>query len=98
MTRLSLMIISILLIIIQYPLWIGNTGWSQVWCLQYNIIQQNRINQSILINNMRLEEKILAFLHEDPYVFEEYARSQLDLMFDNEIFVYIIPKSKNHSN
>ena len=56
--RLISLLLFILLLAIQYPLWLGKGGWLRVWDLNHQVEEQASRNQSLKLRNAKrfLEE------------------------------------------
>lgn len=77
-----------LLILIQYPLWLGKGGWLRVWELDRQIMQQRTINGRLSARNEALAAEV-ADLREGSRAVEEHARYDLGMVRPGEIFVQI---------
>jgi len=83
-----------LLVLIQYPLWLGKGGWLAVWALQRQNGEARAANDVLIARNAALAAEVQD-LQSGSEAIEERARSELGLMRNNEIFVQIIPAAPN---
>ncbi len=77
-----------LLVLIQYPLWVGKGGWLRVWELERKVLTQNTANARLLERNRALEGEVRD-LKQGTVAIEERARFELGMMKPEEIFVQI---------
>ncbi len=83
-----------LLVIIglQYRLWIGNGSYSEVWMLESKVEQQIAKNKILENRNNRLNEEVLD-LKSGFDVIEERARFDLGMIKQNESFYMVVTSS-----
>ena len=79
----------ILLMLVQYPLWLGKGGWLDVWELKRSIKAQKRYNEKLEIRNAGLEAQ-LQDLKNGYDALEELARSELGMIGSGEVFYRVI--------
>ena len=84
-------IIVILILALQYPLWLGKGGWLNVISLQKQIDQQLKVNELIKSENDILLA-VVQDLKNGTDVVEGKARFDLGLIKKNETFFLIIDK------
>jgi len=77
-----------LLLLIQYPLWLGKGGWLRVWELDRQVVAQQQANQSLRVRNQALEGEVRD-LRQGLLAIEERARYELGMIRPDEIFVQI---------
>ena len=87
-------IIVILILALQYPLWLGKGGWLNVISLQKQIDQQLKVNELIKSENDILLA-VVQDLKNGTDVVEGKARFDLGLIKKNETFFLIIDKKIN---
>lgn len=75
-----------LLILLQYPLWLGKGGLIRVWELERQIAAQREINQGLEARNAALEAEVRD-LKSGLEAIEERARYELGLIREGEVFV-----------
>lgn len=87
---------SVMLLIIiglQYRLWIGNGSYAEVWQLQEKVAQQIAKNKVLENRNNLLNEEVLD-LKSGYEVIEERARFDLGMIKENESFYMVV--TSNH--
>jgi len=82
-----------LLVLMQYPLWIGSAGAINVWQLDAQIGEQKHINQSLLQRNRALEADVLN-LKSGIDAIEERARLELGMIKPGEVFFQVIEPAR----
>lgn len=78
---------------LQYRLWVGEGSFSQVWALQQKVDSQMAINNEVAERNDQLNEEVLD-LKRGYDAIEERARFDLGMVGRNETF-YIVVTSAN---
>ena len=80
-----------LLVIIglQYRLWIGNGSYSEVWMLQEKVAQQTAKNKLLEDRNNLLNEEVLD-LKSGYAAIEERARFNMGMIKENESFYMVV--------
>jgi cell division protein FtsB len=81
--------LALLLVIIQYPLWIGHGGWFRVWDLDRKLSAERVSNAALLQRNEALEAEVLD-LKNGYEAIEERARHDLGLARSDEIYFQFI--------
>ena len=87
--RLIVIGLTVLLILIQYPLWLGKGGWLRVWDLSRQLDSALVKEQELRERNAKLASEVQD-LKEGTGALEERARYELGLIKDNETFVQIL--------
>jgi cell division protein FtsB len=82
--RLTLLL-ALLLLLIQWPLWLGHGGWLRVWDLQRQLAARQDGNGALRARNQALGAEI-ASLRQGSEAIEERARGELHMMRGNETF------------
>lgn len=89
-TRRSVTIILLLLVLaIQYPLWFGKGGWLRVMELNNQLSATVQKNEELKARNSRLASDIKS-LQEGDEAIEDRARGELAMVKRNEIFVQLL--------
>lgn len=96
MRALALILFSLLLLI-QYPLWLGKGGWLRVWEIERELQAQRAANDQRRLRNAALEAQVLD-LRKGSDAVEELARSELGMLRKGEIFVQISEPVRNEGN
>lgn len=81
-----------LLLLIQYPLWLGQGSWLRVWNLDQQLALQREINVGKRLRNEGMEAEV-EDLKSGTSAIEERARYGLGMVRNDEIFVQINPVS-----
>ncbi|MCC7059117.1 MAG: cell division protein FtsB [Burkholderiaceae bacterium] len=81
-------VLAALLLLIQYPLWLGKGGWLRVWELDRQLHAQELVNQRLVARNQTLEAEV-DDLQAGKQAIEERARYDLGMVKPGEIFVQI---------
>ena len=78
-----------LLVLIQYPLWLGKGGWLRVWEVDQQIRSQREINARLKARNSALDAEVRD-LKQGLEAIEERARSELGMIRQDEIFFQLL--------
>ncbi|MCP5268637.1 MAG: cell division protein FtsB [Zoogloeaceae bacterium] len=76
------------LILLQYPLWLGKGGWLRVWDYDYQLSQQKEANRKLETRNAGLDAEVRD-LKQGYEAIEERARFELGMIKQDEVFVQI---------
>jgi cell division protein FtsB len=82
-------ILGALLLLIQYPLWLGKGGWLRVWELDGQLAAQQAKNTELEVRNGALEAEVRD-LKQGFEAIEERARYELGMAKDDELFFQVI--------
>jgi cell division protein FtsB len=91
MRRTVTLILAVLLLLLQYPLWIGKGSWLKVWDLNRQLEAQQHINQQTQTRNALLDAEVRD-LKQGTEAIEERARSELGMIKRDEVFYQILEK------
>ncbi len=80
-----------LIVLLQYPLWLGKGGWLRVWDMDRQLQAQREINQKLEQRNAALDAEVRD-LKNGYDAIEERARYELGLVKDGEVFVQVPQK------
>ena len=86
-----------LLIVLQYPLWLGSGGLASLWKLKSEIAAQKAENASLRQHNRALEAEVLD-LKQGLASAEERARLELGMVKKGESFYQIIENQNRSDN
>ena len=86
-----------LLILIQYPLWLGKGGWLRVWELDGQLAAAQARNAGLEERNAGLEAEVRD-LKEGSEAIEERARYELGMLKRDEVFFQIVDGSTVKTN
>jgi cell division protein FtsB len=87
--RLITLSLFALLILIQFPLWLGKGGWLRVWDLDKQVETAKKKNDELKARNAKLGSEVND-LREGTEAVEERARYELGMIKEGEIFVQIL--------
>jgi len=85
--RLITLALAALLLLIQYPLWLGKGGWLRVADMEAQVAVANKKNMELKARNDKLESEVRD-LKDGTGAVEERARYELGMVKQNEIFVH----------
>lgn len=88
--RLLAILLATLLLLIQYPLWLGKGGWLRAWDLDRQVAAAQKKNEELQARNAKLASEVNDLKNGTGAV-EERARLELGMIKDDEIFVQIAP-------
>ena len=83
------LILIVLIVLLQYPLWLGKGSWLKVWEIDQQVTRQHEINQKVQMRNAALDAEVRD-LKQGHEAIEERARSELGMIKQNEIFFHIV--------
>jgi cell division protein FtsB len=89
--RWPVLLLFLLVVALQYPLWLGRGGWLRVWEIDKNLQEQRAHNQSLEQRNARLDAEV-SDLKSGTDAIEDRARYDLGLVRPGEVFVQVPPK------
>ncbi len=89
--RLITIALAALLLLIQYPLWLGKGGWLAVADMRDQVEEADRKARQLKARNAKLESEVRD-LQDGLGAVEERARYELGMIKQNEIFVQVLPK------
>ncbi|MDR2239549.1 MAG: cell division protein FtsB [Zoogloeaceae bacterium] len=81
-----------LLLLLQYPLWLGKGGWLRVWDVDRQLTAQRETNQQLETRNAGLDAEVRD-LKNGYDAIEERARFELGYIKPDEIFVQVPQKN-----
>ena len=91
--RLIALCLTVLLLLIQYPLWLGKGGWLKVWELDRQVSVAHKKNDELKARNAKLASEV-SDLKDGTGAVEERARLELGMIKNDEIFIQISPVAK----
>ena len=86
-------ILAVLLVALQYPLWLGRGSWRAVWELDRNLEQQQATNAGLKARNEALDAEVRD-LKEGTEAIEERARLELGMIKRDEIFYQVVSPTR----
>ncbi|MDX8385036.1 MAG: cell division protein FtsB [Gallionella sp.] len=87
--RAVTLILIALLLLLQYPLWVGKGSWLKVWDMNLQLEDQQQSNQQTKARNSSMDAEVRD-LKQGTAAIEERARSELGMVKRNEIFYQIV--------
>lgn len=78
-----------LILLLQYPLWLGKGSWLKVWDIDRQVEAQKKINQQTQMRNAVLDAEVRD-LKKGTEAIEERARSELGMVKRDEVFFQIV--------
>ena len=85
--RWPVIILALLALALQYPLWLGKGGWLRVWDMDRQLQSQRQANQRLEQRNAGLDAEVRD-LKSGNEAIEERARFELGLTRPDEVFVH----------
>jgi len=82
-----------LIMLIQYPLWLGKGSWLRVWEVDQQIRAQRETNRQLQARNNALEAEVRD-LKVGLEAIEERARSELGMIRQDEIFFQVLETAR----
>lgn len=81
----------VILVLLQYKLWVGNGSFADVYQLTRTISAQEKENAAFKERNLALEAEVNDLSHGMDAI-EERARSELGMIKKNETFFRVIDR------
>ena len=88
--RVLAFVLALLVVLVQYPLWVGKGGWLRVWELDRQLIEWRVKNDRLQARNDVLEAEVRD-LKSGIDAIEERARFDLGMIKSDEIFILLPP-------
>ena len=82
-------ILGVLILLVQYPLWLGKGGWLRVWDLDRQVQAQKEHNGKFQSRNAALDAEVRD-LKQGLEAVEERARYELGMIKHDEVFFRIV--------
>lgn len=83
-------ILAALILLMQYPLWLGEGGWLKVHAGANKLETQEVLNQRLRARNETLLAEV-SDLKQGRDAIEERARSELGMIAPDEVFIRVVP-------
>jgi len=87
--RWLIWLLVVLLVLVQYKLWVGDGSFAEVWDLYQQVETQREANQQLRERNQALEAEVQD-LKQGLGAIEERAREELGMVKEGETFYQII--------
>jgi cell division protein FtsB len=85
-----------LIVLIQYPLWLGKGGWLTVWRLENKLEVEKAKSARLETRNAALAAEVRD-LKQGTEAIEERARAELGMLRPDEVFYQFVPDKKSGS-
>jgi len=82
-------VLAVLIVLIQFPLWLGKGGWLRVWDLDRQVQAQKDQNLKVQKRNVALDAEV-SDLKQGLDAVEERARYELGMVKQDEVFFQIV--------
>lgn len=92
--RLFAIALATLILLLQWPLWIGKGSWLKVWQIESQLAEQKKQNEKLRIRNAALDAEVRD-LKTGTDAIEERARNELGMVRDEEVFFQVLDKPIN---
>ena len=86
-------ILGALILLVQYPLWLGKGGWLRVWEVDRQLDAQRARSEHLQVRNQALDAEVRD-LKQGLDALEERARYELGMVKSDEVFFQIVEKGK----
>jgi cell division protein FtsB len=91
--RILVGILGALIVLVQFPLWLGKGGWLRVWEVDRQLDAQRARNEQLQVRNQALDAEVRD-LKQGLDALEERARYELGMIKSDEVFFQIVEKGK----
>ena len=92
--RILAVVLGALILLIQYPLWLGKGGWLRAWEMDRQLEGQRAKSRQFEVRNAALAAEVRD-LKQGTEAIEERARYELGMIRDDEVFFQIVEQPKN---
>jgi len=86
-------ILTALIVLVQFPLWLGKGGWLRVWEVSQQVEAQSAKNAQFEGRNVALDAEVRD-LKQGVDALEERARYELGMIKANEVFFQVVEPRK----
>jgi cell division protein FtsB len=90
--RVLTIVFAALIVLLQYPLWLGKGGWLRVWEIDRQVKAQKESNDRLRVRNDALDAEVRD-LKQGYEAVEERARYELGMIKQDEIFFHVMDKT-----
>ncbi|QLG87480.1 cell division protein FtsB [Chitinibacter bivalviorum] len=90
--RILALVFAVLIIALQWPLWIGKGSWMRVWQLDTQLAQRQSENAKLKERNTALEAEVND-LKNGTDAIEERARNELGMIRSEEVFFQVLDRN-----
>jgi cell division protein FtsB len=82
-------VLAVLIVLLQYPLWLGKGSWLKVWDLKRQIVEQQAANAVLVARNAQLAAEVND-LKVGYGAIEARARYELGMIRRDEVFFQVM--------
>jgi cell division protein FtsB len=82
-------ILGALILLVQYPLWLGKGGWLKAWQVESDLSRQKAKNVQLEVRNAGLAAEVRD-LKQGTEAIEERARYELGMVRGDEVFFQVV--------
>lgn len=82
-------VLIVMIVLLQYPLWLGKGSWLKVWGLKRQIVEQRAANEVLAARNAQLAAEVND-LKTGYGAIEARARYELGMIRKDEIFFQVM--------
>lgn len=86
-------LLAALIVLVQYPLWLGKGGWLRAWEIDQRLSAQRSANEGLQRRNLALGAEVRD-LKQGFEAIEERARYELGFVKQDEVFFQILDTAK----
>jgi cell division protein FtsB len=90
--RILTIVFTALILLLQYPLWLGKGGWLRVWDIDRQVKAQKAGNEALRVRNDALDAEVRD-LKQGYEAIEERARYELGMIRHDEIFFHVMDRT-----
>jgi cell division protein FtsB len=87
--RIIALVLFVLLVMIQYPLWLGHGGWLRVWDMRRQVEVAHQKIADLKARNTKLASEV-SDLKEGTDAVEERARFELGMLKNDEVYIQLL--------
>ena len=91
--RVLTLILALLILALQYPLWLGKGSWLKAWEVDQELTKQKAENERLKARNASLDAEVKD-LKTGYEAIEERARSELGMVKQDEVFFQVLEPQK----
>ena len=91
--RALAVVLTSLILLIQYPLWLGKGGWLRAWRVEEDVSREKAKNTALEVRNAALAAEVRD-LKQGTEAIEERARYELGMVRGDEVFYQMVEEPK----
>jgi cell division protein FtsB len=91
--RVLAAVLGALILLIQYPLWLGKGGWLRAWHVEEDVSREKSKNTALETRNAALAAEVRD-LKQGTEAIEERARYELGMVRGDEVFYQVVEEPK----